>query len=216
MSSARTCEQCGASFAPRREHARFCSAHCRVAWNREHVGDASTGENALDWALGAMSEAIARFDQVASWELAGVVAAVGEAVWWVTLVDATLVRYHAASYDIVLDYRSAASRELIGDSLAGLRFVRNQMGRHRDLADFVHGRRGRGWAWRDLPEPASGSMSPDGHEWELTRYQAYRDRLVGHDITQAFTLTAAFLARTAQAAAREDETLEAEMTAEHK
>jgi hypothetical protein len=218
MSSARTCEHCGASYVPRREHARFCSARCRVAWNREHAGDASAGENALDWALSAMSEAIARFDEIANWELAGVVAAVGEAVWWVTLVDATLVRYHAVSYDVVLDHRSAASRERIGDSLAGLRFVRNQMGRHRDLADFVRGERGRGWTWRDLPEPVDGPASPDGNEWELSRYQAYRDRLAGQDITEAFTLTAAFLTKTAQAAgrvgaAREDIAHEGEISA---
>src|SRR5438874_753378 len=34
MADTKICEQCGTSFAPRREHARFCSARCRVAWNR--------------------------------------------------------------------------------------------------------------------------------------------------------------------------------------
>ena len=35
----RNCEQCGTLFAPRREHARFCSCSCRIAWNREHKWD---------------------------------------------------------------------------------------------------------------------------------------------------------------------------------
>src|SRR5262249_50747046 len=34
----RSCEQCGAAFVPQREHARFCSADCRAAWNRAHMG----------------------------------------------------------------------------------------------------------------------------------------------------------------------------------
>ena len=39
MAETRTCEQCGRLFEPRREHARFCTARCRVAWNRENMSD---------------------------------------------------------------------------------------------------------------------------------------------------------------------------------
>jgi hypothetical protein len=59
----RNCEQCGTSFVPRREHARFCSARCRAAWNREHAGDLEAGPSALDWSVTTMSETI---DQPAS------------------------------------------------------------------------------------------------------------------------------------------------------
>ena len=52
-------EQCGTSFVPRREHARFCSAHCRAAWNREHMGDLKAGASALVWAITAMSDTTA-------------------------------------------------------------------------------------------------------------------------------------------------------------
>ena len=52
----RDCEQCGTSFVPRREHARFCSARCRAAWNREHMGDPAAGASALVWSITAMSE----------------------------------------------------------------------------------------------------------------------------------------------------------------
>jgi hypothetical protein len=33
-----TCEQCRQEFPAARPHARFCSARCRVAWNRAHPG----------------------------------------------------------------------------------------------------------------------------------------------------------------------------------
>ena len=48
----RKCEQCGTSFVPRHEHARFCSAPCREAWNREHAGDLAAGASALVWGVG--------------------------------------------------------------------------------------------------------------------------------------------------------------------
>jgi hypothetical protein len=49
----RQCEQCGTPFVPRREHARFCSAHCRAAWNREHIGDLAAGGHRLEVEAGA-------------------------------------------------------------------------------------------------------------------------------------------------------------------
>ena len=45
MADARSCEQCGAEFAPRREHARFCSALWRITWNRRHANGRSAGDN---------------------------------------------------------------------------------------------------------------------------------------------------------------------------
>ena len=64
MADIRICEQCGASFAPRREHARFCSAHCRAAWNREHAGDLTAGASALQWSITAMSDTTQRLPRV--------------------------------------------------------------------------------------------------------------------------------------------------------
>ena len=40
MAETRRCERCGKEFEPKREHARFCSARCRVAWNRESLNQA--------------------------------------------------------------------------------------------------------------------------------------------------------------------------------
>src|SRR5579864_7536022 len=60
MADIRACEQCGTAFAPRREHARFCSAACRAAWNREHTGDLKVGASALVWAITAMGDTTGR------------------------------------------------------------------------------------------------------------------------------------------------------------
>ena len=60
----RDCEQCGTAFVPRREHARFCSAACRAAWNREHMGDPAAGASALQWSLTAMSDTTERLPKV--------------------------------------------------------------------------------------------------------------------------------------------------------
>jgi hypothetical protein len=80
----RGCEQCGAVFVPQREHARFCSAGCRAAWNHEHLGDPAVDASALTWSVTAMSEATARLAGVTVWERSRAIAAIEEAVWWIT------------------------------------------------------------------------------------------------------------------------------------
>jgi len=136
---------------------------------------------------------------------------ISEAVWWVTIVDATLVRYHPDVYHAVLTGRPVAERELIEGTLAGLRFVRNWMGYHADHADFIRplaSRAGSGggpiaaWRWRSLPQPAVTSFPPLRQEWELDRYQAYQAHLARHAVGEVFSRAAAFLGQaTAQSAA---------------
>ena len=62
------CEQCSAVFAPRREHARFCSARCRVAWNRLNASDSPAEGGALDWTITAMRETINRLLHAPGWD----------------------------------------------------------------------------------------------------------------------------------------------------
>ena len=81
----RDCEQCGTSFVPRREHARFCSARCRAAWNREHMGDPAAGASALAWSITAMSDTTGRLSRVRTADRPRAFAAIGEAVWWITM-----------------------------------------------------------------------------------------------------------------------------------
>jgi hypothetical protein len=195
----RACEQCGTSFVPRREHARFCSARCRAAWNREHTGDPKAGMSALRWSITAMSDTTQRLPRMTAGDRPRALAAIGEAVWWVTIVDATLVRHHPGAYDAVLAGQIAAERQLTEETLAGLRFLRNQIGDGADLAEFIEpgpdsgAARITSWTWKPRPEPALALLPPRGRAWEMTRYRAYQARLAGHTIGETFGRASAFL-----------------------
>ena len=109
MADTKICEQCGTSFAPRREHARFCSARCRVAWNRHNASDPPAETGALGWSITAMRETTGRLLRATDWDRANGFAVISEAVWWVTMVDATLMRYHPDIYSRVLAGQDPAS-----------------------------------------------------------------------------------------------------------
>ena len=195
MAEVRECAQCGTPFTPRREHARFCSARCRIAWNREHAGVAAAPPVAIDWSVTAMTEAAGRLADAGARDLPRAAAAVGETVWWVTLVDATLVRYHPRDYERALASR-AVRRRKTEETLEGLRYVRNQLGRSVDPAEFVcpvTRDNGNAWAWRSLPEPGLAGLTPRARQWEESRYRAYQARLAGRDIARTFTRCTEFL-----------------------
>ena len=192
---------------PLREHARFCSGRCRVAWNREKVGDPAIKVNALQWSISAMSDTTERLASVNAGDWPRAFVLIGEAVWWVTIVDATLVRYHlVGAYDAVMADQTPAERRLIEDTLTGLRFVRNRIGDEVDLAEFTEPsppgsgadeRPVTGWTWKSVPEPALASLPPRAQSWEMTRYRAYQDQLAGHTIGEIFGRAVAFLELTA-------------------
>lgn len=221
MAETRRCERCGREFEPKREHARFCSARCRVAWNRENWTQANgvqqkwgsenwadeprgphdSGTSALRWAFTAMHDTTRRLGRVRASDRAQAFAVIGEAVWWVTIVDATLVRHYPDDYDAALDGLTAAERKATETTFAGLRFVRNRMGYHADHADFIQpcpDAAGGGdapiteWTWRSLPEPAVATLPPRGQEWELSRYHAYQELLAGRTVGETFGRTADF------------------------
>jgi hypothetical protein len=209
VADTRDCEQCGTTFAPRREHARFCSPGCRVAWNRQNAGDQPADASALDWSIIAMRDATER---VLGRRTSGgpqAFALISEAVWWVTIVDATLVRYHHDTYNAVLAAQAEPERVMIEGTLAGLRFVRNRMGYYADPADFIQPRQSRSagspapitaWTWRSLPEPALASLPPRGQEWEIARYRSYQAQLRGRTMRETFGRAAGFLRLAADAA----------------
>jgi hypothetical protein len=226
MAETRRCERCGKAFEPKREHARFCSARCRVAWNRENWsqanrdqqkwgsenwadevrGPARTGTSALSWAITAMQDTTERLGRVRASDRAQAFAVIGEAVWWVTIVDATLVRYYPDDYDAALDALPADRRLETETTFGGLRFVRNRMGYYADHADFIQPRGGENgmsdapiteWSWQSLPVPSIATLPPRGQEWELSRYQAYQDLLAGRTIGETFGRTSAFLDQVA-------------------
>ena len=209
MADTRNCEQCGSAYTPRREHARFCSARCRVAWNRENTSGHAAGASALDWSMSAMRDATGRLLRVTARDRARLFAVVSEAVWWVTIVDATLVRYHPDTYDGLLTGRPPADRQMIEETLAGLRFVRNRMGPYLDPADFIQpadGRPGgdsriRASTWKSVPEPELTLLPSPRQAWEMTRYRAYQAQLAGHSVGETFERAAAFLKLAAAEAA---------------
>ena len=203
MLEVRECALCGNEFVPQREHARFCSARCRMTWNDQHAGVAAAPAAAIDWSVAAMAEAATRLSASVAWDLPHLSEAVSDAVWWVTLVDATLVRYHPRNYEGALAGRSARRRET-EQTLEGLRYVRNQLGRSADPAGFIKPPSGDDtaapWTWRPLPQPDLGGLGSRARKWELSRYRAYQERLAGHDITESFTWCAEFLALAASLA----------------
>jgi hypothetical protein len=192
-------------FEPRREHGRFCSARCRVAWNRENASDRGEGGTALEWSVSAMRDATGRLLRARAKDRSRAFAMIGEAVWWVTIVDGTLVRYHPDGYDAVLAKCPRAERELIEGTLAGLRFVRNRAGQDTDHTDFIEpeaptdGRVG-AWRWASVPEPALTALPARGQAWEASRYRDYEAYLAGRTVEETFGLARAFLKRAAACA----------------
>ena len=125
---------------------------------------------------------------------------IGEAVWWVTIVDATLVRHHLGAYDAVVAGLVPAQRRLVEQTLAGLRFVRNRIGDEADLGEFIEpgapgagGGGVMGWRWLAVAEPVLTSLAPRGRVWELARYRAYQAELAGHGVGEVFGRAVAFL-----------------------
>jgi len=170
------------------------------------MGDPKADASALLWSITAMSEATARLPHAGTWDRARAYAVVGEAVWWVTLVDATLVRHHPEPYDNVMAGQTPAERQQIEATLAGLRFVRNRISGEADLATFIRAAApGKdpdntcvtGWTWKPLPLPTLASLPPRAQAWERTRYQAYHAQLARHTLGEVFRRAATFLTLTA-------------------
>ncbi len=200
MADTRGCEQCGTQFVPRREHGRFCSPGCRAAWNREHSGDLLAEVRALEWSTAGMRDVTGRLSRTKPGDQAAAVSMVGDAVWWVTIVDARLVRHYLGVYDRVLAARTLAERRTIEGTLAGLRFVRNLTAGPAGVADFIVPPSGAAgpdsglaaWAWQRIPEP-SGVTAPRVRSWEVTRHRAYERWLAGHTVGQVFGRVTGFL-----------------------
>jgi hypothetical protein len=205
----RGCGQCGAVFEPRREHARFCSPGCRVSWNRDHLTDAAAEERALEWSLTGMDDVIERLSVYRPADQPAASGAVAEAVWWVTIIDARLIRQYMDLYDAVLAAHVPAQHPMIEGTLAGLRFVRNQMGEDLQRAGFIgppatadDGEAAAAtWRWAHLPEPELAALPAHMQPWEMTRYQAYEDWLAGNSVGRVFQRAGGFLNLAASRAA---------------
>lgn len=206
MAELRECAQCGAPFAPRREHARFCSTTCRMTWNAERNGPDTAPLVAIDWSVTALVESAGRFTWADSWDRSRAAVAASETVWWITLLDATLVRYHRQAYEATLAAEPSDERREIEGTLAGLRFVRNMLGLAADPSAFIHRVRDEGgWTWTPQPEPSLEERPDASRDWEMSRYRSYQAWLAGRDVAGSFGRCVAFLEQVAAAmTARED------------
>ena len=157
-------------------------------------GGQDAGEDALAWSVAAMSEALHRIGDVSGADVPQAVAAVTEAVWWVTVVDAAITRHCPAAYRGALAALDPAARRAVERSVAGLRFIRGQLGYSADPGDFIQpapGAPAAAWTWRSVPPP-----SPQrGTVRDTSPYREYRTQLAGRPLTEALTLTAGFLSR---------------------
>jgi hypothetical protein len=142
------------------------------------------------------------------------VTAIGELVWQVTIVDATIVRYYPDVYDAVLEALPAAEGQAVEGTMAGLRFVRNQMRGSGNPAGFFSSEAGEqagpgarpaavDWRWGPVAEPSQAGRPTRGPEWELKRYQAYQAFLVGRATGETFGQAAGFLRAVADAVSAE-------------
>ena len=209
MEDSRRCDQCGKVFEPRREHSRFCSSLCRVTWNRENAGSQLTSDTPLNWSVAALEDTTVRLCKAGAMSLPEALAVISEAVWWVTLVDATMIRYHHDVYDRTMDSLDPAERKVTEGTFTGLRFVRNSMGYYVDAADFIQPQQNsRGgdapvsaWTWRQVAPPASMPLPQRAKVWEAGRYMHYRAYLADRPVGETIKRATEFLARLAPAPA---------------
>ena len=126
-------------------------------------------------------------------------AVVGEAVWQITIVDATLVRYHHEVYDAVLAGQPAPGRRVTEGMMAGLRFVRNQLARAAGRDALIGPppggpAAGNGtWTWQPVPPSAADALRSRGRAWEMSRYHAYQEFLAGHPVAATLSRAARFV-----------------------
>jgi hypothetical protein len=167
-------------------------------------GDPAVEASALAWSVTAMSEATGRLGQVKARDKQQALAAIGEAVWWITMVDATLVRHHLGIYDAAMAALEPAERVLIEQTLTGLRFVRNWIGRDADLGEVIDTDEAGAGSRRVSVRGGSGSQNRRSSAlrpvaWEMARYRAYQAQLAGRTVAETLGRAVALLTLTGAA-----------------
>ncbi len=142
---------------------------------------------AVDWSIEAMDDATLRVNQTTDPRSA--FATIGEAVWWITVVDKTFE--NTAEYRLAVPPGQHAS-----NVLAGLRSVRNRIGHDVNIVDFaglaaVRADPGDGriaaWVWQPVPPPVTNRLR------EQQNYEAYSIALEGRTVVEAFSIASGAL-----------------------
>ena len=166
-------------------------------------GGPAAGDGALAWSVAAMTDALRRLARAGASDVPLAVAAATEAVWWVTVVDAAMSRRHPGAYRRALAALDPAARRAVEGSLAGLRFIRGQLGYSADPGDFIqpaHGARPAAqWTWSTVPPPAPQR----GSARDVSPYREYRAQLAGRPVAEVLGRAAGFLCEAHAAAARD-------------
>ena len=157
----------------------------------------------LAWSVAAMSDALRRLAAASAGDMPQAVAAATEAVWWVTVVDAAMTRHHPRAYGRALTALDPATRRAVERSLAGLRFIRSQLGYSADPGDFIQPPADPGadvaeWTWSAVPLPPPQR----GKAREVSPFREYRAQLAGRPVAQVLERTAGFLAQAHATASR--------------
>jgi hypothetical protein len=139
-----------------------------------------------------MDAAAGRVNKVDASSTPEAFAAIGEAVWWITMVDDNL----RARYGKTYRYAERGSTPRPTETMRGLRSARNRIGHEVEVVDFIEliGSRadigdGRvtAWAWRSVPPPQrQADRAVAGH-------RAYEAALAGHNVVHTFGLASGFL-----------------------
>jgi hypothetical protein len=145
-------------------------------------------ELALDCSMRAMEDATTRVNQTDDPRKAFV--AIGEAVWWITIVNDNL--RNEPLYRANLNANAG-----LEDTLAGLRSVRNRIGHEVNLIDYVNleavrpDQYGDGriaaWSWKFVAPPRASRKGA------VNDYHAYNAALAGRNVVEAFTRAEGFL-----------------------
>jgi hypothetical protein len=155
----------------------------------------------LSWWVSAMNDATERLRKASGRDLPEGLALASESVWWINLVEATVMRTSQAAYDQALTNLDPAERRATEGTFAGLRFVRNWLGYHADPADFIQpGQNEEGgevpvtaWTWTFLAAPELGERSPRNRQADAVRYRQCCKYLASKPISETITCAVAFL-----------------------
>jgi hypothetical protein len=170
---------------------------------------AATGSHniALTWSARAMQDATERVNKISGFEPDRAFAAIGEALWWTTIVDDELQRHHVDGYNAATKSFKGGNPPYPADILLGLRSVRNRLGHEvepydiiRPISERVDPGDGRitAWQWQHIPPPSADGRTRGQRDYDLRAHDAYERAVVdggqGGNIVFTFTVTNSFLA----------------------
>jgi hypothetical protein len=200
MAQARDRDQDGTVPMPRQDDGPPCPGK-----HDSPGGGRAAGGSSLAWSVTAMADALARLATATSADTPHAVAAATEAVWWITAVDAAMTRHHPQAYRRALAALDPAARNATERSIAGLRYIRSQLGIHADPADFIQPRPANdgsapatAWTWHPVSPPRAQRSGAR----ESSPYREYRAQLAGRPLAQALSQAADFLSQAHATASR--------------